>query len=116
MKFLISIILIALLSYAVGLFAALPWFSFVLMAFVVAIIIKQSPFKSFLSGFIALFLLWGVMAFAIDSKNNHILSHKVGTLLGIGENHILLIIITAFIGGLLSGLGALTGSFLQKRQ
>lgn len=115
MKFVISIILIALLSYATGLFAALPWYSFVFCAFIVAVAIPQHPLKSLMAGFIALFLLWGLMALWMDMKNQHILSTKVAALLKLGTNYSLLIILTAFIGGLLGGLAALSGSFLSKR-
>ena len=115
MKFLISILLIALLSFATGLFAALPWFSFVFCAFIVAVAIPQQGYKAFLSGFIALFLLWGVMAFFIDKANAHLLSTKVANILPLKGNYVLLIVVTACIGGLLAGMAALSGSFLRKR-
>ncbi|MGB8192543.1 MAG: hypothetical protein WCF67_11525, partial [Chitinophagaceae bacterium] len=79
MKFLISILLIALLSFTIGLY--LPWWSLALVAFVVAALIHQRAGKAFLSGFLALFLLWGILAFIIDQQNQHILSQKVAQLL-----------------------------------
>jgi hypothetical protein len=114
MKFITAIILTALLAYAIGLFTSLPWFSFAVVAFVVALAIHQKPFKAFVAGFIALFLLWGILAFAIDVANEHILSKKVAQILPLQGNHYLLILITALVGALVSGFASLTGSLLRK--
>ncbi len=113
MKFTTAILLTALLSYAAGLFQFLPWFSFVVCALIVAVSVHQKAFKAFLSGFIALLLLWGSIAFKIDSDNQHLLATKVASVLPLGGNPYTLIAVTAFVGGLLAGLGALTGSYLR---
>ncbi len=115
MKFITSIILTALLSYAIGLFTTLPWWSFAITTLIVAMAIHQKPFKSFLSAFIALFLLWGILAWMIDSANEHILSQKVAQILPLGGSSIKLIIVTGVVGGLVAGFAALTGSYLRKR-
>ena len=111
MKFLISIILIALLSFAVGLY--LPWWSLALVAFLVAILIHQRAGKSFLTGFLALFFLWGIMAFVIDQHNQQILSAKVSQMLPLGGSGIALILVTGLIGGLVAGFAAMSGSYLR---
>jgi len=111
MKFLISIILIALLSFAVGLY--LPWWSLALVAFLVAILIHQRAGKSFLTGFLALFFLWGIMAFVIDQQNQQILSAKVSQMLPLGGSGIALILVTGLIGGLVAGFAAMSGSYLR---
>ena len=115
MKFITSIILTALLTYAIGLFTSLPWWSFAMAALVVAMAIHQKPFKSFLSGFIALFLLWSILALMIDLSNEHILSKKVAQILPLGGSSIVLIIVTGVVGGLVAGFAALTGSYLRKK-
>lgn len=112
MKFLISILLIALLSFAAGLY--LPWWSLALVAFLVAALIHQKAGRAFLSGFLALFLLWGVIAFIIDQRNQHILSTKIATLLPLAGSYILLIFITGLIGGLVAGFAAMAGSYLRR--
>ena len=114
MKFILAIILTALLSFAVGLFTFLPWYSFVFCAVIVAIAIHQKPFKAFITGFFALFLLWLVLALLKDIPNEHILSTKVANVLSLKGNTTLLLIITGFVGGLLGGFGALTGSYTRK--
>ncbi len=115
MKFLTAIILTALLSFAIGLFTALPWWSFAITTLIIAAAIHQKPWKAFLAAFIAQFLLWAVIAYVIDNANQHLLSVKVATILPLGGSYIKLIFLTAFIGGLVAGLSALTGSFLRKR-
>lgn len=114
MKFVFAITLTALLSFAVGLFTFLPWYSFVFCSTIVAIAIHQKPYKAFITGFLAMFILWGILALLKDISNENLLSTKVANILPLGGNVSLLIIITGFIGGLLGGLGALTGNYLRK--
>lgn len=111
MKFLVSILLIALLSFTLGLY--LPWWSLALVAFIVAVLIHQRAGKAFLSGFLGLFLLWGILAFVIDANNDHVLSVKIAELLPLGGSSFLLILVTAFIAGLVGGLAAMAGSYVR---
>ena len=111
MKFFVSFILTVLLSFAAALF--LPWWIISVMAFIVAVVIPLRPSASFFAGFIALFFLWAVQSFIIDFQNEHILATRVASILPLGGSYILLIFLTAFIGGLVAGLAALTGSFLR---
>jgi len=110
MKFLITTLLIALLSFLSGLY--LPWWCFALAACLVSALIPQRPFLSFLAGFLALFLLWGGLAWSIDTANNSILSGKIAQILPLGGSSYLLILVTAFIGALVGGGSSLAGSFL----
>ena len=112
MKFFFSFILTILLSFAACLF--LPWWSIAIAAFVVAALIPQKPFKAFLTGFIALFLLWGGLSFWMSNNNDHVLAHKISQLILKMDNPILLILVTALIGALVAGLAALAGSYLRK--
>jgi len=112
MKFLVSIILIALLSLSACLY--LPWWSIAIVAFIVAAAIPQQPFKAFLAGFIALFLLWGALTWFISSNNDHILAHKISLLILKSDSPGMLVLITALIGALVAGLAALSGSFVRK--
>ena len=114
MKFIVSIILIALLSFAACLY--LPWWSIAIVALIVSALIPQSSGISFLAGFLALFLLWGGLTFWISNNNEHILAHKVSLLIIKMDSPYLLMLITALIGGLVAGLAALTGSFLRRRK
>jgi hypothetical protein len=113
MKFIVSILLIALLSFAAGMY--LGWWSLAVAAFIVAALIPQKPWKSFLSGFLGLFLLWGILAAWIDMKNQHILSQKMAQIFPVGGSYILLIIVTALVAAIVAGFGALTGSYVRKK-
>jgi hypothetical protein len=112
MKFLIATVLTALISFIAGLY--FPWWSLALVAFLVAILIHQFPWKAFLSGFLGLFILWGGLAFWIDLRNDHILSKRVAELMKLGSSSFAIIIVTAFIGALVAGLAALSGSYLRS--
>lgn len=111
-KFFVSIFLIALLSFIGGLF--LPWWTIAVAAFAVNILIPQRPLPAFLTGFLALFLLWGGMAFAIDAANDSILSARIAAILPLHGSGIALVLVTGFIGALAGGGGALTAAFLRK--
>lgn len=112
MKFIISFILTALLSFALCLF--LPWWSIAIAAFAVAALIPQKPAKSFLTGFTALFLLWGGLSFWISNNNHDLLAHKISQIILKMDNPLLLIVATAVIGALVAGFAALAGSFVRK--
>lgn len=112
MKFFVAIILTALLAFISGLF--LPWWGIAITSLLVAVIVHQNAGKAFLSGFLGLFLLWSGLAWWIDMKNNGVLSEKIATVLPLGGNSILLIIITGVIGGLVAGLAAMSGSYLRS--
>ena len=111
-KFLVTTGLIALVSFIFGLF--FPWWTIAAAAFVVSVLIPQKPSHAFLSGFVALFLLWGGMALGIDLANEGILSTRVAGLLPLGGSSVALILVTAVIGALVGGGGALTAAYLRK--
>ena len=111
MRFLSALLLTALCSFVAGLY--LPWWSLAVMAFLVALLVHQRAGKAFLAAFIALFLLWGGLALWIDVRNTGILSARIGALLGIGTNTLLLVLITGLIAALVAGFAALSGSYLR---
>lgn len=112
MKFFVAVLLTALLSFVAGIYINL-WWSFAVVAFLVALLVHQKAGKAFFSGFLSLLLLWGGLAFWIDMKNEGILSAKIAQLLPLGGSSLLLIAITAFIGGVVAGLAAMSGSYLR---
>ncbi|MBA2498244.1 MAG: hypothetical protein H0V30_00800 [Chitinophagaceae bacterium] len=112
MKFLVSVVLIVLLAFLIQLF--LPWWSLAIVAFLVGILIYQRAGMAFLSGFTALFLLWGGIAFFINIQNQDILARKVALLLPLGGSSILLILVTALVGALVAGMASLSGHYLRK--
>jgi hypothetical protein len=111
MRLLLSILLIAVLSFLAGMF--LPWWSIAIVAFLVALLIPQRISMSFVSGLLGVFILWTIVALWIDIKNNSVLSRKVSELFKLGGSSFLLIFVTALIGGLVGGFAAMAGSSLR---
>jgi hypothetical protein len=114
MKFILSLLLVGLVTYAIGIYGTLPWWSFVVTNLIIAIALPIKPLQSFIAGALGVGALWAGLAFGIDLANNHILSTKVAQILPLGGSYIALIIVTAFVGALLGGLASLTGSFVRK--
>jgi hypothetical protein len=111
MRFLLAILLTALFSFIIGLF--LPWWSIAIITFLVALFIQQGLGRSFLAGFLGIFILWALLATWIDIKNQSILSQKIAQVFPLGGSSFLLILITAFIGALVAGFAALSGASLR---
>ena len=112
MKFLFATILTALLSFIAGIFISIWWF-FAVVALLVALLIHQRSGKAFFAGFLGLFILWFILAFWMDNANDGVLSVKIASLLPLGGSKWTLIIVTAFIGGLIAGFAAMSGSYLR---
>lgn len=112
LKYILSIIVTGLIAFVVGFY--MPWWSIAIAAFLVSAAIPQKPAFSFLSGFLGVFLLWEVLAWWIDNKNNGILSQKIANVLPLGGSSVLLIVITSIIGGIVAGFAALAGTYMRR--
>lgn len=113
MKFLLATILTALLSFIAGIYVPLWWF-FAVVALLVALLVHQKAGKAFFAGFLGLFILWFVLIFWMDNGNDGVLSVKIASILPLGGSKWTLIIVTAIIGGLISGFAGLSGSYLRS--
>lgn len=114
MKFFTAFLLTVLLSFISGLY--LPWWGIAIASFIVSLIVHQKAGKAFAAAFASLFILWSGLAWWINIKNENILSSRIGELLGIGNNPLLLIAITATLGALIAGFAAMSGSFLRSKK
>lgn len=112
MKFFIAIVIIAILSLAACLY--LPWWSIAVVAFLVTALIPLRPLKAFFAGFIALFLLWGALAWYISSNNENLLAHKMSVVILKTDSPEMLVLVTALVGAIVAGMASLTGSFIRK--
>ena len=128
LEFLLKTLLIAGLAFLVGRFTPLPWWSVAVIAFLVGILFGKKPKKrrvhgkmpkrlpfSFLSGFIAIFFLWGGMAIWMNSQNDSLLGDQIFQLLPLSFipetlGPYALALISALLGGLVGGLSSLTGN------
>lgn len=110
-KFIVSFLITAILSYAFGLF--LPWWSIAIAGLVSGLSIKQKPLLSFLSAMSGVFLLWSSMSFIISTNNDHLLATKISLMVLKNNSPFLLVLVTGMIGGLTSGISALSGRLLS---
>ncbi len=112
MKFIISFILMALLSFVVCLF--MPWYYIAVVCFLISATIQQKPGTAFVCGFLSLFALWAGLSFRISFLNDHILAHKISMVILKVDNPYLLIVVTGLIGAIVAGFASLTGSLFRN--
>ncbi len=111
MKTFTSIILIAGLALLVHLY--LPfWWLIAITSVLVSYILGENTWKSFLSGFVAIFILWLVLTGFIAFQNEFILSTRMTEVIKLPHSS-LLFLLTALIGGLVGGFSSLTGYYLK---
>ena len=108
MKFLVSVLITMSLSFGTCLY--FPWWSIALVSFIVSVFIPQKAWVSFIAGFISLFFLWYIMSFLISAGNENILAHRISLLILKSDSPYYLILLTAFIGGIVAGMAALSGA------
>ena len=112
MRFILTLIIIIIATVAAQLY--LPWWSMVIVCYVVAGLAGMRGAKSFVTGFSAIFLLWG--GYALYLNQGSLLPIKMAGLFNnldstFGEySPYALVGITALLGGLLGGMAAMTGS------
>src|ERR1700758_2328451 len=108
MLFLIILILSMACSYI------FPWWIVAIAAFLAALLIGKSSGQSFWSGFAAVFVAWAILALIKSIPNDHILANRVVQLFPLPHSWIWVLLVTALIGGLVGGMGALSGVLLKK--
>jgi hypothetical protein len=111
MRFLLATLLTASLSFIAGMY--LPWWSIAIVAFGVALLIKQKVGLAYLSAFTAIYFLWGGLALFINIRNKNVLSQKMAQIFPLNGNAIYLIMVTAFVGAIVAGFAAMSGSSLR---
>jgi len=112
MRSLVAILFTAILAWIAGIW--LPWWSVAVAAVIVALILPQSPGKAWLSGFLGILILWAVAALVVNLRNESVLAPKMAAILPLQGSVGLLILITALIGALAGGMGALTASLFLR--
>lgn len=107
MLFLVILILSFVSSYF------LPWWVAAIVAFLAAFFIGKTSGQSFWSGFGAVFIVWTLLALFKSIPNDNMLAKRVAQLFQL-PNWILILLITALIGGLAGGMSALSGVLVKK--
>lgn len=111
MRTLIAMVLVGLLT---ALFANyLSWWWCGIIAFLVTFGLKIRSGQAFLAGFFGVALAWGVMSGWMDVQGGGLLSRKIGELFG-GVPSVILVVMSALLGGLIGGFGGMTGNALAN--
>ncbi|MBS1586233.1 MAG: hypothetical protein JSS82_11885 [Bacteroidetes bacterium] len=114
MRFVSTILITATIAFLLTM--SLPWWMVAVAAFIVALLLPQRLGRSFLSGFLGIFLFWLVYALLRDVANDHILSTRMAKLFFHVPGSFLFLCVAALVGGLVGGLGAWTGAALRSKQ
>ncbi len=91
-----------------------PWWVSAIAAFYVGLWIADSPAKSYAYGFAAMFLMWSVYAGFQSSANGGLITTAFSNVFGGKLSGGQLIGATGFIGGLVGGFSAMTGTLLRQ--
>lgn len=91
----------------------LAWWWIVPLAALVGFGLSETGLTAFLAGFLGGLALWCGYAFWADTQNGGVLSAKIGQLF-LGLSSVQLILVTGVLGGLLAGMGALTGKMARN--
>lgn len=111
MKSFAHFIFILIVAYVAGM--VLPWWSVALVAFLVTLLMPLSPGKSFFSAFLSIFVLWMILAFYTDVRNDHILANRMSEMILKVRSAPLMGVVSAFLGALVAGFGAITAAYLR---
>jgi hypothetical protein len=111
MKLFLHIALVIALGLVVQLFY--PFWGLVVSAFVIGLLyLTPTGPRAFLAGLIGGLILWGGMAYYQQLPNDGQLTQQIADLMEIGNKWILLLG-TALLGGILAGLGSMTGHYFR---
>ena len=95
----------------------LPWWIIGIVSFTIAGWQAKNGNEAFTGGFTAIFLLWLMMSLWKSLPNDNILANRVGQMLMLPDwpfNWLIVLLLTAILGGLVSGFAALSGFFARE--
>jgi hypothetical protein len=96
-----------IIAFILSLF--LPWWSIMLAAFLTAFLMPLKKAAVFIVPFLSVALLWIIQSWILSSTNDYILAKKIATLLPLGGNPFVLMLVSGIIGGLAAGIAAVFG-------
>jgi hypothetical protein len=103
--------------YAIGILVLvlswiLPWWGFAAICFLLGHKMK-SAFSAFSNAFVAVFCVWGIVAYIENTQSQGLMAQKMSALFSV-PHPMLMIVLTAVLGGLLAGLWCASGYYLHK--
>ena len=90
------------------------WWTVAIAAFIGGAIFGKSSGETFVKGMIAVIIVWLLMVCYYHFSTQGILSNKIAQILPMGGNAGILILVTVLIGGLVGGLGAMSGFLVRN--
>jgi hypothetical protein len=106
-----NFIIIFILSAILQLIA--PWWVIALIPFLINVWRPTSPLLAFFTSFAAIAALWFGYGLYLHVNSEGIMSNRIAEIFSL-PNGILLLIITAVIGGIVGGFSGLSGFFVQQ--
>ena len=104
-------ILLLIFSWLLNLF--LPWWSVLIPSFFIGAWLMQKSLSSFITGFFAVGLAWGLHAFYIHIANDGILSGRIAEMMQL-QSAYLVLLFTFLIGAFLGASGTTCGFYFKK--
>jgi hypothetical protein len=114
MKFILNVILAALIAAILQWTLGYWWLVGVAAFFIGTLTGGRSGMRSFFIGFWGIALLWAGYAFYQSFPNEFMLAEKMATIFQLKGNSFAMLGITALVGGLVGGMSALSGNWLYK--
>jgi len=105
MNFILRILITGISTYYISSF--FPWWLIIFIPFILGLIFDDNYISHFLSSFIGVSVSWFFLLLGMEYQTEAILSSKIIQILNINSTNSL-IIISAVIGGIVSGLSSIT--------
>ncbi|MCE7042149.1 hypothetical protein [Dyadobacter sp. CY312] len=107
-----NIILIVVVTAICQYFA--PWWTVALAPFLILLWRPaNTSFNAFLTGFAAIALLWFAYGLYLHTSSEGAMSNRIAQIFSL-PNGILLLVVTALVGGLVGGFASLSGHFVRR--
>ena len=113
MKHLIYSIILVVIGALVGIY--LPWYVMGVAFGLVAFVLNMPLKSSFVTGFLAGFVLWVVSALWLDLQHPSTLPSRMAQVFPLKGNLFALFVLTGVLGGLFSGIWTWAGARLRQK-
>lgn len=109
-----ALLLLLIFLGSVLLQLVLPWWSVVPLCLALAAWRGPTGGRAFLAGLLGVGLSWWLPALWLNTHGAGLLAARVATLLPLGGNSVLLVVVSGVLAGLVGGLAALSGVLLRR--
>jgi hypothetical protein len=113
MKHLIYSLILIVIGALVGIY--LPWYAMGVAFGLIAFVLNMPVRLSFLTGFLAGFILWVVSALWLDLQHPSTLPGRMAQVFPLKGNVFALFVVTGVLGGIFSGIWTWAGARLRQK-